>query len=68
MIQDMYAAGIDLKYPDTPPILFEYVNRHRGYNDAQIMVRNLPLEDLDMDEVNVIIPEVYNMTGTKVSI
>ena len=63
-IADVFADGAELKYKEAPPILFEYTNASKAYTQLDGRMQPNCQGPVNFDEVNVIIPELYQMTGT----
>lgn len=63
-IADVFADDIELKYKETPPILFEYTNAKKAYTQLDGRIQANCQGPVNFDEVNIIIPELYQMTGT----
>ena len=64
-LAQVYASGVNLRYPDTGPVLFEYHNRKLAYTDNRANFGfGANAAKIDYDQCNVILPEVFFMTGT----
>ena len=61
---EQFAAGVELRHPEQPPIIFEHPNVEKGYRNFDNILMAKCTGPIDWSEVNVIIPEIYQMTGS----
>ena len=61
-IEDLCSNGHEVQFEDQP-ILFQFINVHKSFRD-EIKSNDL-LASIDFEKVTPIIPELYEMTGTR---
>lgn len=61
-IEDLCSNGHEVQYEDQP-VLFQFINVHKSFRD-EIKSNDL-LASIDFEKVTPIIPELYEMTGTR---